>query len=135
MRPTFLRTLPLFVGAALLSGCLVPTHSTTEVGVVAQAPGPGIVVFAYSSSLYGDWRSHYLGWTPVTIYYYGGHYYSRPVPRARRVVVYRRGADYFFPPRDRAWGGFDRRYDYRHAPTWRDHGRAQQKDKGRRGRP
>jgi hypothetical protein len=135
MRSPYLQTSYLLVSAILVSGCFVPERGSAEVGVVAQTAGPDLVVFAYSASYFGDWRANYLGWTPVTIYYIDGRYYRRPVPRARTVIVYRRGSDYFFPPRDRAWRGVDRRYDHRHAPTWRDHGRAKSKEKGRRGRP
>jgi hypothetical protein len=139
MRISYLRTSLLVVGAMVASACVVPARGGAEVGVVAHSHGPELMVYAYSSSFYGDWRAHYMGWTPVTIYYFEGRYYSRPIPRARTVIVYRRGGDYFFPPRDRAWRGFDRRYDYSRAPSWRDHGRAKHKeDRGRgrgRGRP
>jgi hypothetical protein len=134
MRSLSLSAPTLLLSALLTTGCLIPAQGGAEVGVVARAPAPEVVVYAYSSSYYGDWRAAYPGWTPVTIYYFDGRYYSRPIPRARTVVVYRRGGDYFFPPRDRAWRGADRRYDYRREPTWRDHGRAKQKVHRGRGR-
>ena len=127
-----MRTSYLLLSAILTTGCLIPAQGTTEVGVVAAVPAPEVSIFAYSSSYYGDWRAAYVGWTPVTVYYYGGAYYNRPMPRARTIVVYRRGNDYFFPPRDRAWQGHDKRFDYTRAPTWRDYGRAKHKDNGKR---
>lgn len=123
----------LLVTALVASGCVIPAggRSTTEVGVVV--PGPEVVVFAYSSSYCGDWRASYRSWSPVTIYYHSGRYYSRPIGGARAVVVYRRGGEYFFPPRERAWVGVDSRFDYRRGPTWRDHARAKQKGNKHRG--
>lgn len=134
-----LRISYLLVTALLTAGCVIPAssgRSTTEVGMVV--PGPEVVVFAYSSSHYGAWRTAYMGWSPVTVYYYSGRYYSRPIGGARAVVVYRRGGDYFFPPRDRGWVGIDARFDRRYAPTWSDHRRAKHKPENRgrgRGRP
>jgi len=110
------------------------THASAEVGVVA--PAPELYIYAYSSSMYGAWRTSYLMWTPVTVYYVSGHYYRQPMPRARAVVVYTRGSDFFFPPRERAWRGYDKRFDHSRAPTWSDHRRAKHKEHGRgRGRP
>jgi hypothetical protein len=133
-----LRTSFLLVAALLTAGCVIPANgrSTTEVGMVV--PGPEVVVFAYSSSHYGAWRTAYMGWSPVTVYYYSGRYYRRPIAGARTVVVYSRGGEYFFPPRERAWVGIDARFDRSHGPTWSDYRRAKVKpdNRGRgRGRP
>jgi hypothetical protein len=125
----------LLVTAPLGTGCVIPAagHTTTEVGMVV--PGPEVVVFAYSQTHYGAWRTAYLGWTPVTVYYYSGRYYRRPIAGARAVVVYSRGGEHFFPPRERAWIGIDARFDRGHAPTWSDYRRAKVKpDNGRRAR-
>jgi hypothetical protein len=131
-----MRTTFLLLTAFLATGCFYPAHTRTEVGVVVPAPEARLVIYAYSSSLYGDWRTSYIGWTPVTIYYFSGSYYSTPVRGGRAIVVYSRDREYFFPPRDRGWVGIDNRFDYSRAPSWRDHGRAKQKGNGRRqGRP
>jgi hypothetical protein len=130
----------LLITALLTAGCVIPAsgHTTTQVGMVV--PGPEVAVFAYSSDYYsqthyGAWRTAYMGWTPVTVYYYSGRYYRRPIGGARAVVVYSRGGDYFFPPRERAWVGIDARFDRNHGPTWSDYRRAKVKhDNGRRAR-
>jgi hypothetical protein len=88
--------------------------------------GPEIGVFAYSPAHYGDWHANYRKWTPVTLYDVNGHYYHHPVDGSRAIVVYSYNGEYFFPPADRAWVGFDRRYDYHHAPVEIDLGRAHQ---------
>jgi hypothetical protein len=79
--------------------------------------GPEIGVFAYAPERHGDWRVNYRKWTPITLYDINGHYYPHPVDGARAVVVYTYNGEYFFPPTDRAWVGFDKRYDYVHKPV------------------
>ena len=83
--------------------------------------GPELGVFEFSPQRAGDWRANYRRWSPVTVYESNGHYYSRRGPGARPVTIYRYRDEYFLPPQDRAWGGFDRRFDYSHAPTDQDH--------------
>jgi len=63
--------------------------------------GRHISVSAYSPQRFGDWRTDYTYWRPVTVYYLDGVYYVREVPRARPVVVYYYRDRYFFAPRDR----------------------------------
>ncbi|HVZ47479.1 MAG TPA: hypothetical protein VG916_01735 [Gemmatimonadaceae bacterium] len=99
--------------------------------------GPPHVVEVYDAAYFGPWRTSYREWEPVTLYVVNGIYYEHPARGARVVVVYRRGHDYFLPPRDAAWVGFDRRFDYKHKPgKWDyDHGRKHDNGRGRgRGR-
>ncbi len=86
--------------------------------------GREIGVLAYSSRRAGSWRADYHRWTPVTVYASNGRYYTNEVSGARAVGVYRYEDEYFLPPQDHAWVGFDRRYDYRHQPTRDDRARA-----------
>jgi hypothetical protein len=85
--------------------------------------GPEIGVSAYTVERHGDWRANYRQWTPVTLYDINGHYYRTSVPGARAVVVYSYKDDFFFPPQDKAWIGFDKRYTYEHRPIDADYGR------------
>ncbi len=122
----------------LATGYLVPGQmpAATEPGaLVVQQPGPPVILWTYSPSVHGDWRTSYPQWTPTTVYYNRGHYYRNPAPGSRAVVVYSRGNDFFLPPRDRAWVGVDKRYDKKHGPSWRDRGRAKNHDNNGRGRP
>jgi roadblock/LC7 domain-containing protein len=90
--------------------------------------GAEIELWDYSADRAGDWRTSYRRWTPVTIYEYHGHYYQHAIAGTRPVEVYRYGYEYFLPPGDAAWVGFDKRFDYKHRPTDDDrtrvHGRA-----------
>ena len=85
--------------------------------------GAEIAVWGYSADRAGDWHDHYREWTPVTVYEYRGRYYPHPIAGTRAVAVYRYGHEYFLPPRDAAWAGADRRFDYRHQPTADDRAR------------
>jgi hypothetical protein len=90
--------------------------------------GAEIGVLGYSADRAGDWRRNYRRWTPTTVYEVNGHYYPNNAPGARQVQIYRYQNEYFLPPRDREFDGFDKRYDYNHKPNDEDH------DRGR-GRP
>jgi hypothetical protein len=61
--------------------------------------GRAVSVNVYSPERYGDWRTAYREWQPVTLYYLDGRYYRRNVRGARQVMVYRRNNEYFLPPR------------------------------------
>jgi hypothetical protein len=86
--------------------------------------GPAVDVFAYTPERMGDWHANYRKWTPVTLYDVNGHYYRKSVSGARAVVVYSYNGEYFLPPTDREWAGFDKRYNYKRAPAAVDMGRA-----------
>jgi hypothetical protein len=111
MRTSFLAALPL-IGILALS----PAQSSAQVSVSVRL-GPPIVVTQYAPEAYGDWHTSYRSWTPVTRYYYDGHWYAKQVRGSHAVVVYRsRDGHYFLPPQDREWRGRDKRYNYKRAP-------------------
>jgi hypothetical protein len=85
--------------------------------------GPEIGVFNFSPDRAGDWRRNYRRWTPVTVYEFHGRYFTNSGPGARPVMVYRYRDEYFLPPDDPAWNGFDRRFDYNRIPNQDDRGR------------
>ncbi|HXD23084.1 MAG TPA: hypothetical protein VN613_06980 [Gemmatimonadaceae bacterium] len=85
--------------------------------VVSPRFGVELGVVGYSVERAGDWRHNYRRWTPVTVYEFNGRYYPNPGPGARPVQIYRFQGEYFLPPADREWVGFDRRFDYKHAPS------------------
>ncbi|HEU4988182.1 MAG TPA: hypothetical protein VFT41_00205 [Gemmatimonadaceae bacterium] len=102
-----------------------PARAQVSVGVAIGAQlGPSLSIFAYSPARYGEWREHYRAWTPVEVYEVDGRYYHRRMRGARVVVVYEYHDQYFFPPRDDGWRGYDRRYDYDHRPLVVDYERA-----------
>lgn len=105
----------------------VPARVPAQVNVTIQFGarlGPEIGVFAYSPQRHGDWRTSYRRWTPITLYDINGHYYRTAVRGARPVLVYSYNNEYFLPPQDREWIGFDKRYTYPRQPTPVDYGRA-----------
>src|SRR5689334_347011 len=117
-----------FVLAAMMA--LVALASATPKRAEAQLSvslnfGPPQTVLVYDEAYFGPWRTAYVGWEPVRLYVVDGVYYERPVRRARVVMVYRRGHEYFLPPRDVAWVAVDRRFDARYRPVqWDyDHGK------------
>lgn len=111
MRFSTLVAVPLV--AALVAA---PVRAPAQVSATIHL-GPAITVGDYSASTYGDWHTHYRRWTPVTLYSYNGHYYSRNVRGSRAVMVYRSGKHYFLPPQDQAWNNADKRYNYARRPT------------------
>jgi hypothetical protein len=124
MRIAALLTVPLLAGLLAL-----PTGASAQVSVRVNARlGPAITLSAYSQQQYGDWRTDYRQWRPVTLYYYDGQYYQHSMRGARRVQVYRRGNEHFLPPQDEAWVGHDRRYNYKHRPNNEDYGRGQHRN-------
>ena len=90
--------------------------------------GAEIGVLGFSADRAGDWRRNYKRWTPTTVYELNGHYYPNDGNGARAVQIYRYRDEYFLPPQDKAWVGFDRRYDYQRQPSDEDRSRG-------RGRP
>ncbi len=122
MRFTSLLTLPL-LGALIALPARAPAQINFTIHFGARL-GPEVAVFGYAPDRYGDWRTAYRRWTPVTLYDINGHYYRTSVRGSRPVLVYLYRNQYFFPPQDRAWVGFDKRYSYRRQPTPIDYGRA-----------
>ena len=125
--------------AAVLIGIagVVPTDTRAQVSVsisLGAQLGPPMPVFAYSPARYGPWRADYVHWAPVVLYEMNGRYYRHRARGARALEVYASSGDYFFPPREAAWVGFDRRYDYRRRPEHDDddgRGRAHGRGRGR----
>ena len=122
MRIANLMTVTL-VAAALALPARVPAQVNITVRF-GTGLGPEVDVFAYAPERLGDWHASYRQWTPVTLYDVNGHYYRKSVSGSRAVVVYSYNGEYFLPPTDRAWVGFDKRYDYKRAPADVDMGRA-----------
>jgi hypothetical protein len=122
MRLGKLVALPLL--AAMIAVPAQRAHAQVSINVKLGARlGPEVGIFAYSPERLGDWHANYRKWTPITVYDVNGHYYRHPVGGSRAVVVYSYNGEYFFPPTDHAWVGFDKRYDYHHAPIEVDFGR------------
>ena len=144
MRVSLLATLPL-IGALAIA----PRQGSAQVNVAIHL-GPPIMVTDYSPEYYGDWRTRYESWRPVTVYSYDGRWYPTSVRGSHRVIVYRSQNHYFLPPRDAEWNNRDQRYnytrrpnddDYKHVgpPAWsngrgRGHAKAAKNGHGR-GRP
>jgi hypothetical protein len=109
------------MGAALAATLMVsPAMASAQVGISVKFGtrlGPEIGVSTYAPERHGDWHANYRKWTPVVLYDVNGHYYRHQVEGSRAVMVYTYHNEYFFPPTDRAWVGFDKRYDYQHAPV------------------
>jgi hypothetical protein len=118
---------PTLVTAAVAGVLLaVPARMPAQVNVRVQVGarlGPAVSIFAYSPDRYGPWRTDYLRWTPIVLYDVDGHYYQHAVRGARPIVVYSYNNEYFLPPADQAWVGFDKRYDYGRRPIAIDEGR------------
>jgi hypothetical protein len=118
---TLLTLLPLATLSTLSPRASAQANVTIQFGARL---GPEIGVFAYSPQRHGDWRTNYRRWTPVTLYDINGHYYRNQVRGARPVVLYTYNNEYFLPPQDRAWIGFDKRYQYERQPASADYNRA-----------
>jgi hypothetical protein len=113
--------IPAMLALALLAAVVRPSSVHAQSVGISINFGPPQVVRVYRPEYYGDWRTSYRAWEPATLYFVNGGYYARQVRGARVVVVYRRGREYFLPPRERAWVGYDRRFDYAHAPRQWDY--------------
>ena len=85
--------------------------------------GQEVGVLGYSEERAGNWRTNARRWTPVTLYEVNGRYYPRSGAGARPVAMYKYRNEYFLPPTDQQWVGFDKRYNYTHQPNTEDHGR------------
>jgi hypothetical protein len=121
----------LALSALAICVALSPAPASAQSVGISINLGPPRVVSVYEPAYYGPWRTSYMDWEPVTLYFVDGVYYERPAPRARTVVVYRRGREYFLPPRETAWVGVDRRFDYRHAPRQWDYDHGKRHGNGR----
>ena len=108
--------------AALLCSLPVAVAHAQGVGISVKL-GNAHVVAAYNPSRQGDWHTAYTEWQPTTLYYYKGQYYDHSAKGARAVEVYRKNDEYFLPPHDKKWVGFDKRFDYKHRPNSGDYKR------------
>jgi hypothetical protein len=90
---------------------------------VSVSLGNSHVVAAYNPERHGDWHTSYSNWQPTKLYYYKGQYYDHQAKGARAVSVYRKDDEYFLPPQDKKWVGYDKRFDYKHRPTSADYKR------------
>ena len=86
--------------------------------------GSEIGVLSYSADRAGDWRTSDRRWTPTTVYEFNGRYYPNNAAGARPVSIYRYQNEYFMPPRDQAWVGSDKRFNYSNKPSDADQARA-----------
>jgi hypothetical protein len=115
MRPTMLAVIPLFAAIAA-SPATAQINARVHVDIpigrdqseVIYDQGylpPELTVYDYDRNDYGDWDvdGYYQYWQPVTVYFYLGRYFERPIRGARPFVIYRYGNRYFFPPRDVRW--------------------------------
>lgn len=102
-------------GALLLRPAAAQSQVSVSITVGAQL-GPPVPVYVYSAERYGPWREDWDRWTPVVLFEQDGRFYRRHARGMRAVEVYVYGRDYFLPPQDRDWVGYDRRYDYRLRP-------------------
>jgi hypothetical protein len=123
----------LFAVLALAACATAPGSASAQSVGISINLGVPQTVLVYDEVHDGPWRTAYLEWEPVPLYVYEGVYYERPVRGARVVMVYRHGREYILPPRDRAWVGMDRRFDYKRAPQdWDyDHGKRHDEDHDR----
>ena len=115
MRPTMLAVIPLLAAIAASPATAqinARVHIDIPIGrnqaelVYGQQYLPGeITVYDYDRDDYGDWDvdGYNQYWQPVTVYFYLGRYFERPIRGARPFVIYRYGNRYFFPPRDVRW--------------------------------
>jgi hypothetical protein len=114
MRPTMLATVPLL--AALISSPAaaqitarvhidIPIGRGPDVRYPPEAASREIRIYDYDRDDYGDWDRDrdYRRWQPVTVYFFAGRYYERPIRGGRTMIIYRYGNRYFFPPRDTRW--------------------------------
>ncbi|HEY4320852.1 MAG TPA: hypothetical protein VGM77_06670 [Gemmatimonadales bacterium] len=126
MRFLKLLTLPTLALAAV---AFVPARgeaqisATIHLGPTPRAWGHQIAINPYDQARYGDWHTAYRRWTPVTLYFHDGRYFTARVRGSRPVMVYRSGTQYFFPPRDADFMKRDRRYNHRYAPNDDDYNR------------
>jgi len=122
-----MRLLKLMAMALIAASIELPAGAAAQVSVTVRfgtGLGPELDVFAYTPEHLGDWHANYRKWTPVTVYDVNGHYYRKYVTGARAIVVYSFNDQYFLPPTDRQWIGFDKRFNYNRAPVEVDMHRA-----------
>lgn len=123
MRVSTRITLPLLASAVLLLPGCAARYGRADVVATANL-GPGVDIYGYSAAAYGDWRTNYRQWVPVSVYEVNGVYYPNRVRGAREVQVYRGQNGYFMPPQDQEWARTDRRFNSKKIPTPADYGRA-----------
>jgi hypothetical protein len=112
--------------ALLAAPTVAPAKASAQVNVdiaFGARVGPEVAVFAYSPERHGAWRRTYREWTPVTLYDVNGRYFRTQVRGSRPVLLYSYHNEIFLPPREKAWIGFDKRYDYKSQPVEVDYGR------------
>ena len=115
MRPTMLAVIPLLAAiAASPATAQINARVHIDIPIGRDQPEviydqrylpPEITVYDYDRDDYGDWDvdGYNQYWQPVTVYFYLGRYFERPIRGARPFVIYRYGNRYFFPPRDVRW--------------------------------
>ncbi len=115
MRPTMLAVIPLLAAfAAAPATAQINARVHLDIPIGRNQPEliydqgylpPEIAVYDYNRDDYGDWDvdGYYQYWQPVTVYFYLGRYFERPIRGARPFMIYRYGNRYFFPPRDVRW--------------------------------
>ncbi len=111
------------LGALILLTACAPANNRSRPGVEARL-GPPIALYDYYPDYFGNWRTGFRSWRPVTIYEYQGGYYARSMRGARPLQVYRSPSGYFLPPRDDDWRRTDRRFSSKKLPTPDDYHRA-----------
>jgi len=97
-----------FIGLALAVALLGLPAERSAAQVTVNLNKHGISLSTYSPQRFGDWRTEYVYWRPVTVYYVNGVYYQEVVPRARPVTVYYYRNTYFLPPPDREFVVYQR---------------------------
>jgi len=115
--------IPIYFALPFVAGLMAwQTRTTTPVVAVRAGSrlGPEVGIVPYVEARRGDWRTNYTKWLPVPLYVVNGHYYRRHVRGARPVVAYWYDNEYFLPPQENAWVGWDKRYDYRRQPLVED---------------
>ena len=133
-----MRATPMIIAALAGTLAVAPARASAQVSVrimLGARLGPPVPVLAYAPERYGPWREDYPRWTPIVLYEMDGHYYRHRARDARAIEVYAYGGNYFLPPRDAGWVGYDRRYDYRLRPDWKRDDEERSRGRGRgRGR-
>jgi hypothetical protein len=133
MRPTMLAVIPLLAAiAASPATAQINARVHIDIPIGRYQPEviydqgylpPEISVYDYDRDDYGDWDvdGYYRYWQPVTVYFYLGRYFERPIRGARPLVIYRYRDRYFFPPRDVRWEQrYGRNYTWGRRDDYRD---------------
>ncbi len=118
-----IRAVAATASAVALIFCASITGAHAQSVGVSLNLGNSHVVASYNPDRHGDWHTAYTNWQPTTLYYYKGQYYDHSAKGARAVSVYRKDDEYFLPPHDKKFVGYDKRFDYKHRPNADDYKR------------